>query len=121
VRDVDDNWPAVGARIHHSFGVWPLVISDVTRVERVVPGSELVLTARGWPLGEARVHLSFGPDGPDGSLVTMTEDASAGPGRFVPASVRRLLLVPRNRESLYRLGVLVEGRHRKAASGDHPA
>lgn len=23
MRDVDEDWPAVGSRIHHSVGVWP--------------------------------------------------------------------------------------------------
>src|SRR3712207_6907511 len=30
MRAVDDGWPRVGARIHHSAGVWPAVIDDET-------------------------------------------------------------------------------------------
>lgn len=33
VRAVDTSWPAVGACIHHSFGVWPLVVDDTTEVK----------------------------------------------------------------------------------------
>ncbi len=38
IRDVDRNWPDVGARIHHSVGAWPLQIHDVTKVRAVEPG-----------------------------------------------------------------------------------
>jgi uncharacterized protein YndB with AHSA1/START domain len=114
VRDVDAGWPAVGTRVHHSFGLWPLLIQDVTRVEAVTPNRELVLTARGWPVGEARVHLSIREEGPGTSVVSITEDAVSGPGRLVPPPARHLLLVPRNREALHRLALLAEGRHREA-------
>jgi uncharacterized protein YndB with AHSA1/START domain len=113
VRDVDADWPAAGAKVHHSFGLWPLLIQDFTRVERVEDRSELVLTARGWPAGEAHVHLSIRPDGPDRSVVAITEDAVSGPGRLVPPPVRHLLLGPRNRETLHRLALLAEGHHRE--------
>src|SRR5215203_3451914 len=32
MREVDDHWPAVGARLHHSVGLWPLLIDDNTEV-----------------------------------------------------------------------------------------
>ena len=35
IREVDEDWPAVGARIHHSVGAWPVLISDTTVVEEV--------------------------------------------------------------------------------------
>ena len=57
VREVEDAWPAEGARIHHSFGLWPLLINDTTKVESSDAPSRLVLTARGWPAGEARVTV----------------------------------------------------------------
>ena len=28
MRDVDDNWPEVGSRLHHSVGNWPLLPSS---------------------------------------------------------------------------------------------
>ena len=75
VRDVDSGWPAKGTRVHHSFGLWPLLIQDFTRVESVTPQRELVLTARGWPVGEAHVHISVRPDGAD-HPVTVTADTA---------------------------------------------
>ena len=32
VRMVEDGWPAPGRRIHHSVGVWPLLLNDTTAV-----------------------------------------------------------------------------------------
>lgn len=55
MRAVDPAWPRVGARLHHSVGAWPLLISDSTSVVESVPEQRLVLQARGWPLGEARI------------------------------------------------------------------
>ncbi|MFC7490722.1 MULTISPECIES: SRPBCC family protein [unclassified Knoellia] len=110
VRDVDDSWPAEDAQIHHSFGIWPLLINDTTRVERSTEPSELILTARGWPAGEARVAISITPrDG--GCTVKIEEDASSGPGTLIPKPARQLAIGPRNVEALRRLAFLVEGRH----------
>ena len=112
VRDVDPGWPAKGTRVHHSIGLWPLLIQDFTRVEKVTPQRELVLTARGWPIGEAHVHLTVRPDGDSASEVTITEDAVSGPGKFIPPPIRHLLLGPRNRETLHRLALIAEGHFR---------
>lgn len=113
VRAVDRAWPAAGSRIGHSFGPWPLIIQDYTRVERCDPAEDLVLTARAWPVGEARVHLHVDPDGAESCVVSITEDASSGPGTLLPRPLRRLILVPRNRETLNRLALIAEGRHRE--------
>ena len=32
VRDVDRTWPAEGSRIHHSFGLWPVVVNRISPV-----------------------------------------------------------------------------------------
>jgi hypothetical protein len=118
VRDVDPGWPAQGSRVHHSFGLWPLLIQDFTKVERSEPPRELELTARGWPAGEAHVHVSVRPAGTDRSVVTITEDAVSGPGKLIPAPIRHLLIAPRNRETLHRLALLAEGHHREARRFD---
>ena len=54
MREVDDSWPAVGARLHHSVGTWPMLVDDTTSVLEVEPGRRLKLRARAWPAGEAR-------------------------------------------------------------------
>ncbi len=112
VRGVDPGWPEVGSRVHHSFGIWPAVISDTTEVLYSDPGRELVLKARGWPAGEANVRLVLAPDGATGTQVSIEEDVVAGPGGLMPRVLRQPIIVPRNKEALRRLSYLVEGRYR---------
>jgi len=111
VRAVDDGWPAPGSRLHHSFGVWPAVIDDTSEVLQSTPGQLLELSARGWPLGTARVLLTVRAHGAQ-CVVALREDVASGPGRLVPALLRQLVIVPRNTETLQRLALLAEGRYR---------
>lgn len=108
MREVGSTWPATGARLHHSFGVWPALIDDSTVVEACDPPRRLVMRARGWPIGEARVTVDVKPRG-DGSVVRIQEEAVAGPGRLVPRPLLDLLLHWRNAETLHRLAYLAEG------------
>ena len=32
MRDVDRGWPELGSKLHHSAGVWPLIVSVDTEV-----------------------------------------------------------------------------------------
>ena len=107
IRLVEGAWPAVGSRIHHSVGNWPVLLDDETEVLESQPGRRLVLQARGRPLGEARVVLQI-DRAPGGCTVTMVEDATHGLTRLVPQPVRQLVVAPRNRESLRRLAYLAE-------------
>lgn len=109
VRDVDADWPAVDARIHHSVGLWPLLINDTTHVLTSTPGRELVLTAKAWPVGVARVAMTLEP-AEGGCTIRMDEDAISGPGLLMPRPVRQALIAPRNREALRRLDFLALGR-----------
>jgi len=111
IRSVDPAWPAPGARLAHSVGVWPLVLDDVTTCRAWDPERGIELQARGWPAGEARVRIEVAA-GSGGSVVRLEEDAVRGPGTLVPAPVRSAVLVPRNRETLSRLAMLAEGRAR---------
>jgi hypothetical protein len=107
MRAVDPNWPAVGSVICHSIGVWPLTIDDETLVEKSVPLEELILHAKGGPLGGARVVLKLS-DIPDGCRVVMEEFPVSGPGALLPNRLSDLAAWPRNRETLWRLGALAE-------------
>lgn len=111
IREVDRGWPSAGTRIHHSVGSWPLVLDDTTSVVSAEPGRQLVLQARGWPAGEARVELVLEPEG-DGCRLTMAEQLVRGPARLVPGPLQWLGIAPRNAECLHRLTLLVEGRSR---------
>jgi hypothetical protein len=116
MRAVDAGWPAAGTRLHHSVGAWPAMIQDSTTVVSADPPRRLELVARGWPAGEAVVVFELeARDG--GTLVSLSEDASKGPGTLVPPPLRRLLLLPRNDETLRRLAHLARGR---AGVGDPP-
>lgn len=118
IRAVDEHWPAPGARIHHSVGLWPALLSDTTSVEESTAGQRLVLTARGWPFGEARVEVLLEADGPDSCTVTIVEDVASGPGRLPPRLVRQALILPRNSEALRRLALLAEGASGPRGSED---
>ncbi len=108
MRDVDERWPERGARLHHSFGVWPVLIDDETVIEDIDPPRRVVMRPQGWPLGEARVTIDVKPRGA-ACVVRLEEHAVAGPGAFVPRPLMDLLLAWRNRETLHRLAYLAEG------------
>ena len=114
MRDVDADWPAPGARLHHSVGVWPLLINDTTSVLESEPGHRLLLQARAWPAGEARIELILEPldevGGAPGCRVTMGETPTNGPGRMLHNPVNEMMLLRRNVESLLRLARVAEGR-----------
>jgi uncharacterized protein YndB with AHSA1/START domain len=60
MRAVEDAWPSVGSRLFHASGVWPAVLADETSVEAIRRDERLVMTARGRPLGEARIVAVLG-------------------------------------------------------------
>lgn len=109
MRDVDDNWPQVGAKLHHSVGVWPAVVDDNTEVLDCDPGRSLRMRARGWPIGEAEVVITLTASGAH-TLVEIDEKAVSGPGSLVPAPVEGVLIRWRNEETLRRLAHIAENR-----------
>jgi hypothetical protein len=109
MRDVDDTWPAVGSCLHHSVGPWPFQLSDPTEVVASEPERRLVLEARAWPAGTARVVITIEP-APSGCRVRLAEEAASGIGWFVPSVVQAPLVVTRNREALSRLADIAEHR-----------
>lgn len=109
IREVDDGWPSEGTRLHHSVGLWPMMLDDHTEVVWSVPEKRLVLSARAWPWGWGEVDLQL--ENRDGQcVVSMTEDVVCGPGIVVPRPARQVLLRSRNRECLRRLALLAERR-----------
>ena len=109
MRDVDESWPEVGARLHHSAGVWPLLVDDNTEVLESQPGVMLRLRARGWPAGEAEVVLRLRPQG-SGTEVVIEENSVAGPAALIPDLVEDPLMKWRNTETLRRLAYVAENR-----------
>jgi len=109
IRDVDAEWPQAGARIHHAFGSWPLLVRDQTTVLESEPPRRLVLQARAWPAGQARIEVTATPRA-GGSLVQLNEYPVSGLGARLHNPLADKLLYRRNVESLARLAALAEGR-----------
>ena len=116
MRDVDRDWPRPGSRLHHSVGSWPLLLDDNTEVLSLIDTKELRLKARAWPAGEAEVRICLEASG-SGTLVTILEDASGGPGTLVPQPLRQMAITRRNVESLRRLAFVAEGRSARGQPG----
>lgn len=114
MRAVDEDWPAPGSRIHHSIGLWPLVINDTTTVEACTPVRELVLLAKTRPLGAARITLRLSAT-PTGCRIEMAEVPVNPALRWLPEAVGLAVAWPRNRECTWRLAVLAERRHLDSA------
>ena len=109
IRDVEAAWPAVDAKIHHSFGIWPALVDDSTSVLEWDPPRRMVLKARGWPVGSAKVVLDVQATA-GGCGITLREDAVEGPGTLLPKPARDVMIHLRNVETLRRLTYLAEGR-----------
>ena len=109
MRAVDKAWPERGSTLHHSAGLWPLLLNDETEVLDVDPGRRIELLAKGRPFGEAAVTITVEPDG-DGTRVRLAEDVASGVARVVPYPLRRMGIGPRNVETLRRLALLAERR-----------
>ena len=110
MRKVDQDWPEIGSRLHHSVGNWPLLLDDQTEVLECRPRRLLRLKAHGWPAGAAEVVIELDPQPDSSTLVRIQEDASDGPATLVPRPARQLAMVARNREALQRLALIAEGR-----------
>jgi hypothetical protein len=109
MRAVDEDWPEPGSRIRHSVGVWPAVIDDETVVTEWDAPRRASFTAKGWPIGEARIIMEVRSHA-EGCVVRMREYAIRGPMQYVPALLMDPAIDLRNREALKRLAYLAEGQ-----------
>jgi uncharacterized protein YndB with AHSA1/START domain len=109
IRAVDAQWPAPGSRLHHGVGVWPLMIRDHTEVQEAEPDRRLLLTARGWPFGEAQVELVLTAE-PGGTQLSIREEPIGGAAYLLRNRAGDALIYRRNVESMARLTALVERR-----------
>lgn len=107
IRYVDEGFPRSGAKVHHSVGLWPALISDHTEVEEVEEPRRLQLRVKAWPTGEGRVTITCEPRGNE-TLVTIEETAVSGPATLLPKPLEEALLRARNTETLKRLAYLAE-------------
>ena len=111
IRGTSGNWPSEGAELHHTVGLGPVKISDTTKIEVLDPPERLVLDARAWPVGDARVDLTLIPATDGSTQVVMIEEVVAGPAKLIPNAVNERMIHLRNRRSLKRLRRVVT-RHR---------
>ncbi|MBF6244263.1 MULTISPECIES: SRPBCC family protein [Nocardia] len=120
MRDVDQDWPRIGSRIHHSVGAWPLMAQQATRVVAVDPPNSIELEAELWPLGVAWIRLAMTPIDADTTEVSMSEEVIRGPGRLIPDVLQTIALKPRNKQSLARLCDLVASHYVDTRKIDTP-
>jgi uncharacterized protein YndB with AHSA1/START domain len=102
IRDADADWPAPGARFHHTVGLGPLKTADHTEALEASRPRRLAMRARARPLGSARVELTMTP-GAGGTLVEMSESPAGPTSALVVNPIVQLFTRGRNAESLMRL------------------
>ncbi|MEX2293921.1 MAG: SRPBCC family protein [Acidimicrobiales bacterium] len=115
IRAVDDGFPAVGTRLHHSVGAGTATIDDITEVVECDPPHHLALRASVGSLGQAVIVFDLKSMGTSTSIAMYERPV----GDALPTKVGRRadrLLEVRNAETLWRLKVLVEQR-----AGRHPS
>ena len=120
MRAVSPEWPERGSTLHHSVGLWPVLIDDSTEIVSWSPPRRIRLRAKAGPFGRAVVVIDVREHG-DGCVVRMGEEPVAGAGRLLPRLIWAPLLRARNRETLRRLGFLAEGRRRERDAGEQTA
>jgi uncharacterized protein YndB with AHSA1/START domain len=112
IRDVDDDWPAVGSAFHHVVGIPPFVLADETRVAAIEAPGRLELKAKARPTGVAHVRFRLTPLGERRTRVELDEVLESGPARWLWDLGGRVVMAPllriRNRSSLQRLKDLAE-------------
>jgi uncharacterized protein YndB with AHSA1/START domain len=110
IRRADPSWPAVGARLYHRFGPWPLRFPDHTTVLEAQPPWRLVLAANARPFGRVLAEVTLEPAStPEGAGtdVVLCERMRHGPARLLPYLGRRVQRA-RNHRSLAALVELAE-------------
>jgi uncharacterized protein YndB with AHSA1/START domain len=117
IRAVDEDWPAVGSKLHHAVGAWPVELKDESQVTACEPGHRLVLAARGWPFGEASVDITVTAER-NGSRLDIAEEPESGPGAWLNNRVVDAVGKLRLDEMLQRLTRLVEGHYRDGRAAD---
>ena len=85
IRRADDTWPAVGSRLHHTVGVWPLTLRDHSEVLVSEPPHRLVMRAKIRPVGVLKVEIDLNPVGERGTHLTLQEYVESGPLRLTGA------------------------------------
>ncbi|HSM65630.1 MAG TPA: SRPBCC family protein [Ilumatobacteraceae bacterium] len=107
IRDVDDDWPAVGSRFRHRVGIGPLTIPDHSEVLHIEPRRELRLAVRARPFVSAVATFRLVGDRTVSMLSLQEEPTVRTVGNLVRPVIDPSIHL-RNHRSLRRLGDLIE-------------
>ena len=110
IRGVDPHWPAVGAQFHHVVGWGPIRDKDSTQILEIDPPRRIVLEARIWPLGTAKVSAELSEVG-EGTDVVLIEEPLRGPAVRLDKRVTHWAIKARNAIGLRRLRSWAEQRY----------
>jgi hypothetical protein len=108
IRHVDDEWPCVGARFHHTVGAPGVDVHDSSKLLECVANRRITLEVRIRPLGVGVVVIDLEPHGDARTWVTMTEEPRHGPLEVVWSRPLDCLVHVRNVLSVRRLARLAE-------------
>lgn len=109
IRRFEPTWPEAGSVFHHTLGIGPLILRDLTRVDEVDEPHLLVLRAQMRPFSVNRVTFTLQPhDG--GTELEIEEYAIEGPAGALWNPVLDGLMWLRNQETLRRLRKIAERR-----------
>lgn len=117
MRGVDPGFPRVGTRIHHSLGVWPVMLHDETEIVEWTAPHRVRLRPSASLLGRGVIRINVRPYGAD-TAVSMIEEPVSGLAALLPRWLWAPALRVRNHECLDRLAFLAEGRAAERASGE---
>jgi uncharacterized protein YndB with AHSA1/START domain len=110
IRGVDATWPASGSKFHHTVGWGPFQDRDTTSVLESEPPVRLVLEARVWPFGTAKVTMALRRlEGR--TEVTMIEEPLRGAAKRLESRPMHVALKVRNTVALRRLKDWSEQRY----------
>jgi uncharacterized protein YndB with AHSA1/START domain len=110
IRRVDDDWPSVGSRFHHTVGAPGVDVHDSSKLLECVRDQRIALEVRFRPLGVGVVTMDLEPIGNGRTRVTMTEALRHGPMDALWSRPLDWLVHVRNEISLRRLAGLAEVR-----------
>ena len=108
IRDVEGDWPQVGATFHHTQGFPKVGLKDTTTVLESDPKRRLKLCVRARPMVIAEVELHVSAAG-EATRVVMIEMPVGGVVGKLHNPAFEVALRLRNAESLRRLKGLAEG------------
>ncbi|HEV2809558.1 MAG TPA: SRPBCC family protein [Acidimicrobiales bacterium] len=117
IRRFEPTWPDAGSTFHHTLGVGPFILRDLTRVEEVHAERRLVLRAQMRPFSVNRVSWTLRPDG-ERTEVEVEEYAIEGPAALVWNPALDGLMWLRNHEMLRRFKKVAARRRAQQAGAE---